>query len=211
MGERAGRAFGGFGERVRGRTAWRGLRRALRRGRHGGCWVAGMELKPIGTLRTPFETAEGTPIQPAFAKDVVGEARVEAVYQDGLEWLDGFSHAWLVYGFHRQEGSSLRVRPFMAEHEVGVFASRSPSRPNPIGLTLARVIAVEGACVRLGGWIWWMDRRCTTSSRFSGGWRFRTSGRRAGWMRRGISRAGCGWRTGGFVRSRFQDWQVGHQ
>lgn len=110
-----------------------------------------MEIQPIGYLRTPFAEPEGTPIQPGFARDCAGEACLDPAYREGLLGLAGFSHVWLIYGFHRQEQTRLVVKPFMAEVEVGVFATRAPARPNRLGLTLAKVLGVEAGRVCLSG------------------------------------------------------------
>ena len=110
-----------------------------------------MELTPIGILHTPFATAEGVPIQPAFARECKGEAKIHEAYRAGLEGLEGFSHAWLIYGFHQQTKARLRVTPFMADHEMGVYATRSPARPNRLGLTLAQITGVTADSVQLQG------------------------------------------------------------
>lgn len=110
-----------------------------------------MEIQPIGTLRTLFTSAEGTPIQPGFARECHGEAIIDAAFREGLKGLEGFSHVWLIYGFHRQSHTKLTVKPFMADIDVGVFATRAPARPNRLGLTLAEVLSVESDRVRLGG------------------------------------------------------------
>jgi len=97
----------------------------------------------IGTIRTPFASPEGVPIQPAAAKGVVGRVELDPGLADGLKDLDGFSHVILLYHFDRARPAALRVQPFMDSVERGVFATRSPSRPNAIGISVVRLLAVE--------------------------------------------------------------------
>lgn len=84
------------------------------------------------------------PIQPAGAKGVAGTIEIESEYCDGLFDLHEFSHIILIYHFHRSRGYSLRVKPFMDENFHGVFATRAPKRPNPIGISVVKLIKVEG-------------------------------------------------------------------
>ncbi len=108
-------------------------------------------LKPIGIVHSPFAAPEGTPIQPAFASDAPGTVEIYPEYAAGLRDLDGFSHIVLLYFFHRSEGWRPLVRPFMEEVEHGVFATRAPRRPNPIGLSVVRLERVEGATLHIRG------------------------------------------------------------
>lgn len=100
--------------------------------------------RPVGVIRTPFKEPQGTPIQPTAARGVVGTVEVLPQYAEGLRDLDGFSHAVLLYHFHLAKGPSLTVKPFMDEQTHGVFATRAPARPNPIGLSVVRLLGVEG-------------------------------------------------------------------
>lgn len=84
------------------------------------------------------------PIQPAGAGGTSGTVEVFEEYQAGLENLDGFSHIVLLYLFHRSEGFNLRVVPFMDTEPRGLFATRAPRRPNPIGLSIVQLDRVEG-------------------------------------------------------------------
>ena len=84
------------------------------------------------------------PIQPAGARGVAGTVELFAEYQDGLKDLDGFSHIILLYEFHRSRGFSLEVVPFMDSQVRGLFATRAPKRPNPIGLSVVRLRGIEG-------------------------------------------------------------------
>ena len=100
-------------------------------------------FKPIGTIHTPFTKQEGMPIQPSRAKGARGTVEVLPEYSTGLADLEGFSHIFLLYHFHRSTGHRLKVIPFLDTEERGVFATRAPSRPNAIGLSLVSLISVE--------------------------------------------------------------------
>ena len=109
------------------------------------------EYQPIGWIETPFESPEGMPIQPA-GSGTKGTVRLEPEYTDGLRDLDGFSHCILVYHLHEAgEGAPLRVVPFLGDTERGIFATRAPRRPNPIGLSVVEIDAVEGREVTVTG------------------------------------------------------------
>lgn len=111
--------------------------------------------KPIGVIRSPFKEPRGTPIQPPGADGVAGTVEIFPEYAEGLEGLDGFSHLILIYHFHLSKklalsssnGASLKVKPFMDDEAHGVFAMRGPSRPNPIGLSIVRLVEVEHLAV----------------------------------------------------------------
>jgi len=100
--------------------------------------------RPIGIIHSPFRDISGAPIQSAGGRGVKGRIDVESVYAGGLRDLDGFSHIILIYHFHLSRGFSLEVRPFMDENLRGVFSTRAPNRPNPIGLSIVRLTKVEG-------------------------------------------------------------------
>ncbi len=99
---------------------------------------------PIGVIHSPFEDPKGTPIQPAGARGVDGRIEVYPEYAEGLKDLEGFSHIILIYHFHLSKGASLLVKPYMDDEEHGIFAIRGPSRPNPIGISVVRLLRVEG-------------------------------------------------------------------
>lgn len=99
--------------------------------------------KPIGIIHSPFKEPKGTPIQPAGAIDIEGEAEIFHEYAKGLKSLENFSHIILIYHFHLSKETSLEVKPFMDDHNHGVFATRAPSRPNPIGISTVELTAIE--------------------------------------------------------------------
>ena len=102
-----------------------------------------IEYKPIGVIHSPFKDVEGMPIQPAGARGVSGLVEVFAEYCGGLKDIGGFSHIILIYHFHLSKGYSLKIKPFMDEETHGVFAMRGPARPNPIGISVVRLVKVE--------------------------------------------------------------------
>ena len=102
-----------------------------------------VKYTPIGIVHSPFKEPKGTPIQPAGAKDVKGSIEIFPEYSEGLKDIGGFSHIILIYHFHLSKKNSLKVRPYMDDHVHGVFATRSPSRPNPIGISVVRLVKVE--------------------------------------------------------------------
>ena len=99
-------------------------------------------LNPIGVIRSPFRDAPGTPIQPVFAADARGTVEVFPDCADGLWDLAEFERVWLLYWFDRSGPARLRVVPFRDTVERGVFATRSPCRPNAIGLSCVRLLGV---------------------------------------------------------------------
>ncbi|NOY38021.1 MAG: tRNA (N6-threonylcarbamoyladenosine(37)-N6)-methyltransferase TrmO [Chlorobi bacterium] len=99
---------------------------------------------PIGVIRSPYKVPKGTPIQSSASKGAKGVIEIFPEYQDGLKDLDGFSHIILVYHFHLAGKSNLRIKPFLDENFHGLFATRAPARPNPIGLSIVRLLHIEG-------------------------------------------------------------------
>lgn len=101
-------------------------------------------LEPIGIIHSPFNDIEGMPIQTIGADGVKGTVELNEDLADGLKDLSGFSHIILIYRFHMSKGYSLHVRPFLDEVNRGVFATRSPRRPNNIGLSVVRLTGISG-------------------------------------------------------------------
>jgi tRNA-Thr(GGU) m(6)t(6)A37 methyltransferase TsaA len=97
---------------------------------------------PIGVIHSPFKEPKGTPIQPPGARGIEGSVEVFPDYADGLVDLDGFSHIMLIYHFHLAKRPSLISKPFMDDRPHGVFAIRAPSRPNPIGISVVRLVRI---------------------------------------------------------------------
>jgi len=99
--------------------------------------------KPIGIIRSPFNTVEGVPIQPSGAEGIEGVVEVFNEFSDGLKSLEGFSHIILVYHFHLVNGFQLEVIPFLDNNSHGIFATRAPNRPNSIGISVVKLKSVE--------------------------------------------------------------------
>lgn len=99
--------------------------------------------RPIGVIHSPFTEKKGMPIQPTGAANVRGTVEVLPEFAPGLADLAGFSHIILLYHFHRAGAARLTVTPFMDTQPRGLFSTRAPTRPNPIGLSIVRLLAVE--------------------------------------------------------------------
>ncbi|UCD87834.1 MAG: tRNA (N6-threonylcarbamoyladenosine(37)-N6)-methyltransferase TrmO [Desulfobacterales bacterium] len=99
--------------------------------------------QPIGVVHSPFTEIEGMPIQPSRAKGVSGTAEVFPQYVEGLADLEGFSHIILLCHLHRSRGFRLKVVPFLDTELWGLFATRAPNRPNPIGLSVVCLVDIE--------------------------------------------------------------------
>jgi len=108
-----------------------------------------IRYKPIGIIHSPFTEPKGTPIQPPGARGVAGSVEIFPEYAEGLKDLDGFSHIILIYHFHLAKSPSLLVKPFMDDQPHGIFAIRAPSRPNPIGISVVRLVKVEGSMLHV--------------------------------------------------------------
>lgn len=108
-------------------------------------------FSPIGVIRTPFQTLEGMPIQPAGARDALGRLELDPELAPALADLEGFSHIHLLYRFHAATGFSMTVIPYLDTTPHGLFATRAPRRPNPIGLSLVQVVSVVGSVVTVRG------------------------------------------------------------
>ena len=101
--------------------------------------------RPIGIIHSPFKDRDGTPIQPIGGIGVKAEVEIFQEYAEGLQDLEGFSHIILLYHCHLSKAYRLKVKPFLDDVERGLFATRAPARPNPIGLSVVRLIQIERA------------------------------------------------------------------
>ncbi len=108
-------------------------------------------FRPIGVIRSDHVDPGATPIQPLYAEGCRGRAEVMPEFAEGLRDLEGFSHVILLYHLHRAGPPRLRVPPFLQDAERGVFATRAPCRPNPIGLSIVRLVGIEGSVLHLDG------------------------------------------------------------
>jgi tRNA (adenine37-N6)-methyltransferase len=105
-----------------------------------------MKLKVIGVIHSPFQHATGTPIQPRAAGGAKGTVQIFDEFAAGLKDLEGFGRIWLIYWFDRAQHRkcNLVVKPYLDDTPRGVFATRAPARPNPIGLSPVRLLDVRG-------------------------------------------------------------------
>ena len=101
-------------------------------------------MRPIGVIRTPFQLATGTPIQSSVASGAEGRVELHPEFAEGLQDLAGFDRIWLLYSFDRATEAQLTVRPYLDKVERGIFATRSPARPNHIGMSVVRLRSVAG-------------------------------------------------------------------
>lgn len=108
-------------------------------------------MQPIGIIRSPHHTAAGTPIQPAYAEQVDGEVFVDTRFESALADIEGFERIWLVYCLDRANPFKPSVVPYRDTKEHGLFATRAPSRPNPIGLSVVRLLGRQGSVLRVRG------------------------------------------------------------
>jgi len=100
-------------------------------------------MNAIGIIRTSFAGHDGTPIQPSTAEDAAGTIEVYEQYREALRDLDGFERIWLLYWFDRAREFSALVKPYRDSTERGLFATRAPSRPNPLGISAVRLVSVD--------------------------------------------------------------------
>lgn len=107
------------------------------------------KFSQIGIIHSAFKETRGTPIQPKAAKGMEGTVEVFPKYLDGLKDLGGFSHIILVYYFHLVRETSLEIIPFMDDRPHGIFATRAPGRPNPIGISTVRLIKINGPLLKV--------------------------------------------------------------
>ena len=103
-----------------------------------------VQFNPIGIIHSPFKEPKGMPIQLVGAKGVSGTVELYPEYEEGLKDLEGFSHIILIYHFHLSEGYTLKVKPFLDDTIHGLFSTRAPKRPNPIGVSVVRLEKIEG-------------------------------------------------------------------
>jgi len=100
-------------------------------------------FQPIGFICSPHKEPSKTPIQPVFCNDIEGRIVLEAEYADGLKGLEGFSHIYLFYYFHKSKKVCLQLKPYLSDQEQGIFATRAPHRPNKLGMSLVRLVSIE--------------------------------------------------------------------
>lgn len=100
--------------------------------------------KPIGIIRTQYLQTGDMPVQPVFARNsMLAMAEIDEEYVEGLTGLEGFSHIMLVYHFHCAGKPEMMQKPFLDDKKHGLFAIRSPHRPNAIGISTVELVRIE--------------------------------------------------------------------
>ncbi len=110
-------------------------------------------LEPVAVIHSPFCKLVNMPVQPKGARECYATIEFDKKYEEGLKDLDGFSHVYLIYYFHKVKEPKLRVVPFNDKTHTprGVFATRTPMHPNSIGLSVVELVSVEGNVVTIKG------------------------------------------------------------
>ena len=103
-----------------------------------------IDLTPIGIIHTPYKEAKNIPIQGNFMREVEGWVELKKEYTHGLKDLDGFSHAIFLYYFHFSNKEHLEGKPYLEDKKHGIFAIRSPNRPNHLGLSIVKIKEISG-------------------------------------------------------------------
>jgi tRNA (adenine37-N6)-methyltransferase len=110
-----------------------------------------LPMEPIGYVNSPFRDTRDIPKGLGAKHEAEGVLEIRPEFEAGLADIEGFSHLFVIWAFDRSEGFSLTVTPPNDDRPHGVFATRSPSRPNPIGLTVVELLGREGTALRVRG------------------------------------------------------------
>jgi len=114
-----------------------------------------IRLKPIGVVHSPFKKIEDIDTRkyadPRGFDPIGGELEIYREYEEGLKDTEGFSHLVIIYIFHKSGGYRLQTKPFLDDQLRGVFSTRSPHRPNPLGLTVVRVLGRKDNILKVEG------------------------------------------------------------
>jgi tRNA (adenine37-N6)-methyltransferase len=109
-----------------------------------------ISMHPIGIIHSPFSDKDQTPIQ-ASRSQAIGTVEVYPEFSDGLQGIEEFSHIYLLYVFHNASGYSLQIKPFLDDQEHGLFATRYPYRPNPLGISTVRLLFRQANVLTIEG------------------------------------------------------------
>jgi tRNA-Thr(GGU) m(6)t(6)A37 methyltransferase TsaA len=110
-----------------------------------------IEYRPIGTVHSPFRSPDGMPVQASRSENAPGTVVLNEEFKEGLTDLDGFSHIVLVCHLHLSRPFKLKVTPFLDDVPHGLFATRAPARPNPIGVSVVALEKIEGNTLYIRG------------------------------------------------------------
>lgn len=108
-------------------------------------------LRPIGVIHSEHQEAKKTPIQPIYAPGCKGSVQVFPEFAEGLADLEEFSHIYLIYHLDRAGSPAMKVKPFLQDKERGIFSTRAPRRPNPIGMSIVRLLRINGNVLEVQG------------------------------------------------------------
>jgi tRNA-Thr(GGU) m(6)t(6)A37 methyltransferase TsaA len=97
-------------------------------------------MHSIGVIHSPFTEKDKTPIQ-ASRSQAIGLVEIYPEFADGLKDIEALSHIYLLYAFHESDGYTLQVKPFLDDQEHGLFATRHPCRPNPLGISVVKLLS----------------------------------------------------------------------
>jgi len=109
-----------------------------------------LELKPIGIIHSPYETMGEAPFQ-GYKSEEISQIEVFKEFEEGLKDIEGFSHIIIIYWFHKSQGYHLLVKTPWDDSLHGLFTTRSPRRPCPLGLTVVELIAREKNILKVKG------------------------------------------------------------
>ena len=111
------------------------------------------EIEAIAIINTPFKNLDNMPVQPKGAKETLATIEFKKEYEEGLKDLEGFSHLYLIYYFHKIKTPKLSVVPFNDKSNTprGVFSTRTPMHPNSLGLSVVELVKVEENIVTIKG------------------------------------------------------------
>jgi tRNA-Thr(GGU) m(6)t(6)A37 methyltransferase TsaA len=107
--------------------------------------------QPIGTVHTPYQSPDGMPVQASRSDNAPGTVVLDEAYVEGLADLEGFSHVILVCHLHLARPYRLRVTPYLDDVPHGLFATRAPARPNPIGISVVALERIDGSTLHVRG------------------------------------------------------------
>jgi tRNA-Thr(GGU) m(6)t(6)A37 methyltransferase TsaA len=110
-----------------------------------------LSMQPIGYVKSPYASTQEIPKGLGAKHEMEGVLEIRPEFEGGLKDIEGFSHLFVIWAFDRSEGFALEVTPPTDDRPHGVFATRSPRRPNPIGLTVVELLGREGASLRVRG------------------------------------------------------------
>ena len=101
-------------------------------------------MHPIGKIYSPYKKSKEIPIQGRFKDEIEAFIELKKEYVKGLKDLDKFSHCILIYYFHKSDKETIEGKPFLEDQKHGIFAIRSPHRPNRIGFSIVKIQRIQG-------------------------------------------------------------------